>query len=47
MLEIRASASDVKRFVAGQIYRLPRYVQRDDKLQKAVQDEISVAVDGM
>lgn len=46
-LEIRASASDVKRFVAGQIYRLPGCVQREDELQKAVQDKISVAVDGM
>ncbi len=47
VLRVRASASDVKRFVAGQIYRLPRCVQRDDGLQKAVQDEISMAVDGM
>ncbi len=47
MLEVRASGSDVKRFVAGQIYRLPRCVQRDNDLQKAIQDGISTAVDGM
>ena len=32
MLEVRANVSDVKRYVAGQIYRLPRRVQRDDEL---------------
>ena len=47
MLEVRANDSDVKRFVAGQIYRLPRCVQRDDELQDAVKDGISTAVDGM
>jgi hypothetical protein len=47
MLEVRADDSDVKRFVAGQIYRLPRCVQRDDELQDAVKDGISTAVDGM
>ncbi len=47
ILEVRASASDVKRFVASQLYRLPRFVQRDSGLQKAVQDKISMAVDGM
>ena len=47
ILEVRADDSDVKRFVAGQIYRLPRCVQRDDELQEAVKDGISTAVDGM
>lgn len=47
VLEIRANDSDVKRFVAGQIYRLPRCVQRDDELQEAIQVRISTAVDGM
>jgi Cdc6-like AAA superfamily ATPase len=47
MLEVRADDSDVKHFVAGQMYRLPRCVQRDDKLQEAIQDGISTAVDGM
>jgi Cdc6-like AAA superfamily ATPase len=47
MLEVRASESDVKCFVAGQIYRLPRCVQRDDELQIAIKDGICTAVDGM
>ena len=46
-LKVRASDSDVKRFVIGQIHRLPRCVQRDDKLQETIQDRISTAVDGM
>ena len=47
VLEVRASESDVKRFVADQIYRLPRCVQRHDELQEAIQDGISTLVDGM
>jgi AAA domain len=47
MLEVRASTPDVKRFVAGQIYLLSGFVQRDSKLQNAIQDGISTAVDGM
>ncbi|EON63613.1 hypothetical protein W97_02841 [Coniosporium apollinis CBS 100218] len=46
-LEVRASNADVKRFVAGQMYRLPKCVQRDDELQGFVQDRIADAVDGM
>ncbi|KAL8756771.1 MAG: hypothetical protein Q9184_004385, partial [Pyrenodesmia sp. 2 TL-2023] len=47
MLEIRASDFDVKRFIGGQIHRLPRCVQRDNELQETIQDRISTAVDGM
>jgi hypothetical protein len=47
ILEIRASDADVKQFVAGQIYRLPKCIQRDNKLQGSVQDKIVEAVDGM
>jgi hypothetical protein len=47
MLEVRASNADVQQFVAGQIYRLPKCIQRDDKLQGAVLDKIVEAVDGM
>jgi hypothetical protein len=47
ILEIRADDSDVKRFVAGQMYRLPRCVQRDKELQVTIQDGISRAVEGM
>jgi hypothetical protein len=31
ILEIRASDADVQQFVAGQIYRLPKCIQRDNK----------------
>jgi hypothetical protein len=46
-LEVRASDADVKRFVMGQMYRLPKCVQRDDELRRVVQDKIAEAVDGM
>ncbi|RYP13640.1 hypothetical protein DL767_010650 [Monosporascus sp. MG133] len=46
-LEVRASGTDVKRFVLGQIYRLPKCVQRDDELQGFAQDKIVEAVDGI
>lgn len=45
--EIQASKEDVKCFVAGQIYRLPRCIQRDAALQEIVQEKIVEAVDGM
>ncbi|KAF2186071.1 hypothetical protein K469DRAFT_707252 [Zopfia rhizophila CBS 207.26] len=46
-LEVQASKEDVKRFVAGQICRLPRCIQRDPALQEIVQEKIVEAVDGM
>jgi ankyrin repeat protein len=46
-LEVRANDADVKRFVMGQISRLPKCVQRDKELQRIVQDKIAGAVDGM
>ncbi|KAL6171520.1 hypothetical protein ACJQWK_02534 [Exserohilum turcicum] len=46
-LEVQASEEDVKRFVAGQIYRLPKCIQRDPALQEVVQEKIVEAVDGM
>lgn len=46
-LEVRASNEDVKQFLAGQIFRLPRCVQRDSALQEIVQEKIAEAVDGM
>ncbi|KAF2678030.1 ankyrin [Lentithecium fluviatile CBS 122367] len=39
-LEVQASEDDVKRFVAGQICRLPRCIQRDPALQEIVQKKI-------
>jgi hypothetical protein len=47
MLEVRASEEDVRRFVAGQLSRLPNCVQRDEELKHAIQDKIIEAVDGM
>jgi Cdc6-like AAA superfamily ATPase len=47
MLEVRASEEDVKRFVAGQMPRLPNCIRRDDELKQAVQNKIVEAVDGM
>ncbi|KAH7353153.1 hypothetical protein BKA66DRAFT_516228 [Pyrenochaeta sp. MPI-SDFR-AT-0127] len=46
-LEVRASNADVKRYVAGQIDRLAKCVQRDTELQELVQNKIVEAVDGM
>ncbi|KAF1936446.1 hypothetical protein EJ02DRAFT_480563 [Clathrospora elynae] len=46
-LEVRANREDVKRFVAGQIYRLPGCIKRNPALQEIVQDKIVEAVDGM
>ena len=46
-LEVRASNEDVRKFVAGQIHRLPRVVRRDEELKDLVQDRIAQAVDGM
>jgi hypothetical protein len=47
VLEVRASEEDVRRFVEGQIPRLPNCIQRDEELKRAVQNKIVEAVDGM
>jgi hypothetical protein len=47
ILDVRARDQDVRRFVAGHIYRLPKCVQRDSSLQGMVQDKIAKSVDGM
>lgn len=47
ILEVRANDSDVNSFVAGQICQFRDFVPGDNKLQKAKQDKISTAVDGM
>ena len=46
-LEVQASDEDVRRFIAGQIYRLPKCIQRDTALQELVQGKIIEAVNGM
>ncbi len=47
VLEVRASGEDVRRFVEGQIPRLPNCIQRDEELKHTVQNKIVEAVDGM
>ncbi|KAF2180789.1 hypothetical protein K469DRAFT_591668, partial [Zopfia rhizophila CBS 207.26] len=46
-LEVQASDEDVRRFVAGQVHRLPNCIQRKHDLQRLVQDKIAESVDGM
>jgi hypothetical protein len=46
-LEVRASNEDVERYIMGQMYRLPKWIRRDDELQGLVQDKIVEAADGM
>jgi hypothetical protein len=46
-LEIQASNEDVRRFVAGQMYRLPQCIQQDSSLQKMVEEKIAERTDGM
>lgn len=46
-LEVRANEADIKRFVTGQMYQLPKCVQRDSQLQVMVQEKLVEAVDGM
>lgn len=43
-LEVRANEEDVRRFVLGQMSRLPKY---SEQLQRIIQDKITEAVDGM
>jgi len=43
-LEVRANEEDVRRFVAGQMSRLPKY---GEQLKRVIQDKITEAVDGM
>jgi hypothetical protein len=46
-VEVRAKNEDVRRYVAGQLYRLPKCIQRDPALQDVVLDKIVESVDGM
>ncbi|KAF1913123.1 hypothetical protein BDU57DRAFT_559256 [Ampelomyces quisqualis] len=46
-LEIRAHTEDIEKFLAGQLARLPRCIQRDAVLQQLVQTKITEAIDGM
>jgi len=46
-LEVRASEDDVRRYVEGQIPRLPNCIKRDDELKRDIENKIVEAVDGM
>ena len=46
-LEIRANPEDVRKYLAGQMFRLPGFVRRDACLQEEIEHAIVEAVDGM
>jgi Cdc6-like AAA superfamily ATPase len=46
-VEIRAHDEDIRSFITGQLFRLPRCIQRDTELQGMVQEKIASAIDGM
>jgi Cdc6-like AAA superfamily ATPase len=46
-LEVRASEEDVRRYIVGQIPRLPNCIKRDDELRDTLQNTIIKTVDGM
>jgi Cdc6-like AAA superfamily ATPase len=46
-IEVRASEIDVKRYVEGQMPRLPNCIQRDKELKDAIKNKIAEVVDGM
>lgn len=46
-LEIHASDGDVKRYLDGQLSRLPSFVRRNLDMQEQIKTEIIKAVDGM
>ncbi len=47
LLEIRASNEDVRRYLDGQMFRLPTFVTRNPELQEEIKTDIVKAVDGM
>jgi hypothetical protein len=46
-LEVRASDEDVRRYIAGQMYRLPKCIQHNEEMKSLVQVKLARAVDGM
>jgi hypothetical protein len=46
-IDIRAHDEDIRSFIAGQLFRLPRCVQRNVELQGMIQEKITSATDGM
>jgi hypothetical protein len=47
ILEIRASKEDVRRYLEGHMFRLPRFVVQSLELQEEIKTRIVEAVDGM
>ena len=46
-LEIRATNDDLHHYLDGQMYRMPKFVGRNPKLQEEIRTKIVAAVDGM
>jgi hypothetical protein len=46
-LEIRASDSDLRRYLDGEMWRLPKCVSKSPDLQEEIKDVIVKTVDGM
>jgi hypothetical protein len=46
-LEIRASSEDVRRYLDGHMFRLPRFVSRSPELQEEIKSKIIQSVQGM
>jgi hypothetical protein len=46
-LEIRASDQDVRKYITGQLPRLPKCIQNDNGLKTEIQNKITERVDGM
>jgi hypothetical protein len=47
ILEIHASSEDVRRYINGQMFRLPGFVIRSPELQEVVKSKIVQSVQGM
>ena len=47
VFKVRASEDDVRQYVASQLPRLAKCVQRDEELKNKIKDEIAESVDGM
>lgn len=46
-LEVRATNADVRRFISGRMYQMPRCIRQDPSLQNGVKAELVRSVDGM
>lgn len=46
-LEVRTSEDDIRRYVGGQLGRMPRFIQQDAELQRSIADGVVEAAEGM